>query len=220
MALQVIGTGFGRTGTHSLKLALEELGFGKCFHMYDLIEVSPEKVVYFEKAEKGENVNWDELFEGYHSAVDFPVIRYYKQVMAAYPDAKIIHTTREAESWYRSFSATILWASRPSVGRILKMMIRMPFSSKVRKKLRVFKYNGVMISKIIGKDLKDKQAAIAAFNRHNEEVLATVSRDRMLIYDVKNGWEPLCRFLNVPIPSTSFPKTNTTEEFVKNVARS
>ena len=220
MALQVIGTGFGRTGTHSLKLALEELGFGKCFHMYDLIEVSPEKVVYFEKAEKGENVNWDELFEGYHSAVDFPVIRYYKQVMAAYPDAKIIHTTREAESWYRSFSATILWASRPSVGRILKMMIRMPFSSKVRKKLRVFKYNGAMISKIIGKDLKDKQAAIAAFNRHNEEVLATVSRDRMLIYDVKNGWEPLCRFLNVPIPSTSFPKTNTTEEFVKNVARS
>src|ERR1017187_9395420 len=100
MPLKVIGTGQGRTGTMSLKLALEELGFGKCYHMYVLIEEHPEDIVYFEKAEKGEQVNWLELFEGYNSAVDFPVIRYYKQIMEKYPDAKLIHTTRDAESWY------------------------------------------------------------------------------------------------------------------------
>ncbi|MCY7410184.1 MAG: hypothetical protein LH473_07915 [Chitinophagales bacterium] len=201
----------------SLKLALDELRFGICFHLYELIEHVPERIKYFEQAERGEDVNWDALFDGYHSAVDFPVIRYYKQVIAKYPDAKIIQTTRDPESWYKSFSETILWATQPDVKRILRMMIRLPFSSTLRKKMRVLKFNGGMIRKMLGENFKDKEAAIEMFNLHNQDVLAKVPKDRMLIYDVKQGWEPLCTFLNVPVPNTPFPKTNSTQEFLNNV---
>src|SRR3569623_313362 len=109
MPLKVIGSGMGRTGTHTLKLALEQLGFGKCYHMVELFR-KPANLTYFTKAEKGEKVNWDTLFEGYQSAVDYPVARFHKQLMEKYPDAKIIHTIRDAEAWYQSASETIFWA--------------------------------------------------------------------------------------------------------------
>ena len=217
MSLQVIGSGIGRTGTHSLKLALEILGFGKCYHMEELLR-EPERLVYFEQAEKGEAVDWDALFEGYTSAVDYPVARYYKQIITAYPNAKVIHTVRDPESWYKSASETIFWASKPSLGRILKMMIRMPFSSNIRKRMPVLKYNGRMVDNIFGKDLKNKQEVIKRYNAINEETLNFLPKERSLAYDVKSGWEPLCNFLNVPIPSTPFPRSNIREEFKKNVA--
>src|SRR2546429_655515 len=100
MPLKVIGTGQGRTGTLSLKYALEHLGFGKCYHMLELIMHHPEHVIYFEKAERGEKVDWDEMFVGYQSAVDFPIIIYYEELIKRYPDAKIIHTMRDPESWF------------------------------------------------------------------------------------------------------------------------
>ena len=128
MPIKVIGTGLGRTGTTSLKLALEQIGFGKCYHMKELFN-DPSGLPHFLKAEKGEAPEWDTLFTGYLSAVDYPVARYYKQLLTKYPDAKVIHTTREPESWYNSCVNTIFWASKPSAGRILKMMVRMPFSS-------------------------------------------------------------------------------------------
>lgn len=217
MALQVIGTGQGRTGTMSLKLALEELGFNKCYHMYVLIEEHPEDVVYFEKAERGEKVDWDELFKGYLSAVDFPVIRYYKDIVAKYPDAKIIHTTRDFESWFESMTKTIFWAMQPGPGRMLKMMVRLPFSSQLRKQLRVLKYNGMMVRKVFGNNLKDKAKIKEVFTQYNKEVLETIPKERLLSFDVKSGWEPLCKFLNVPIPSTPFPKVNSSNEFINNV---
>lgn len=218
MSLKIIGTGVGRTGTHSLKLALEQLGFNKCYHMEELFR-HPEQLIYFEKAEKGESVDWDELFKGYASAVDYPVARYYKQLITAYPQAKIIHTTRDAEAWYNSAIETIFWATKPSFGRIFKMMIRMPFSSNVRKRLPVLKYDGEMIDTIFGKNLKDKQEIIRRFNAINEETLNFIPKDRSLVYEVKTGWEPLCNFLNVPIPDTPFPRSNTRDDFRKNVSQ-
>ncbi len=218
MALQVIGTGHGRTGTHSLKLALEQLGFGKCYHMIELIE-HPADLVYFQKAERGEAVDWDELFDGYHSACDFPIILYMEQLMKKYPEAKYIHTTRNAESWSKSFSDTILKVSNPSLLQILKTMIRLPFSPAVRKRLPVFKFNGTMLKKIMGDKAKTKEGMIAHFNEYNEKMLNLVPKDRLLIYDVKSGWEPLCRFLNVPVPATPFPVTNTTQEFVERAKK-
>jgi len=217
MSLQVIGSGVGRTGTHSLKLALEILGFGKCYHMEELLR-EPNRLVYFQQAEKGEAVEWDKLFDGYVSAVDYPVARYYKQLIPAYPNAKIIHTVRDAESWYNSAMKTIFWASKPSFGRIAKMMIRMPFSRAIRERLPVLKYNGEMIDNIFGKDLKDKQKVISIYNAINEETLNFLPKERSLVYEVKSGWEPLCNFLNVPIPSEPFPRSNTREQFKKNVA--
>lgn len=215
MALKIIGTGFGRTGTMSLKMALEQIGFGKCYHMYELIQ-QPDDIIYFEKAQKGEQVNWDTLFEGYQSAVDMPIILFYKELINKYPDAKIIHTTRDPESWYTSFKSTILWAVKPSAGRIIKMLISLPFSKNKRKFFRVIRFNGEMITKLFGKDIS-KENVIKIYNDYNTEALNFLPKDRLLIYDIKTGWEPLCNFLNMAIPSTEFPKVNTTNEFISNV---
>jgi Sulfotransferase domain len=218
MSLLVFGSGVGRTGTHSLKLALEILGFGKCYHMEELFN-HPEGLAYFEKAERGEPVEWDKLFEGYKSAVDYPAARYYKQLIAAYPEAKIIHTMRDAESWYQSASETIFWATKPSFGRIAAMMIRMPFSSTVRKRFPILKFDGTLLDTLFGKNIKDKQAVIKRYNEINAEVLNTIPKDRSLVYEVKSGWEPLCKFLNVPVPNVPFPRSNTRETFKEMVAK-
>ena len=206
----------GRTGTHTLKLALEQLGFGKCYHMVELLK-KPSDLHYFTGAEKGENVDWDKLFEGYLSAVDYPVARYYPQIMEKYPDAKIIHTMRDAESWYSSVVDTIFWASKPTPGRIFQTLIRMPFSSKLRKRMPVLQFNGKLVSWEFGADLADKKAVIQKYNEHNEEALRLIPKDRLLVYNVKDGWEPLCNFLQVPVPSTPLPKSNTKEDFRKGV---
>jgi hypothetical protein len=216
MPLKIIGTGLGRTGTHSLKIALERLGFGKCYHMVELFQ-NPSGLKYFERAEKGDEVNWEELFEGYLSAVDYPVARYYKQIAAFYPDAKFIHTIRDSESWYRSASDTIFWASKPTSWRILKLAVHIPFSSTARKRIPVLKYNGKLAELEFGKDLKDKEKVIQRFNEHNTEVINTIPKDRLLVFDPKDEWEPLCKFLDVPLPDVPFPKSNTRDEFIRNV---
>ncbi|HEY2726210.1 MAG TPA: sulfotransferase [Parafilimonas sp.] len=217
MSLQVIGSGVGRTGTHSLKLALEQLGFEKCYHMMELFQHS-EGLTYFQKAERGETVDWDKLFEGYKSAVDYPVARYYKQLIAAYPNAKIIHTIREAESWYQSAIETIFWATKPSPGRILSMLLKMPFNATLRKRFPILKYDGLLMDNIFGKDLKNKQEVIRRYNAINEETLNYLPKDRSLVYEVKQGWQPLCNFLNVPVPLKPFPRSNVRDEFKIRVA--
>jgi hypothetical protein len=218
MSLKVIGSGMGRTGTTSLKQALEELGYGKCYHMIELFQ-HPEGLHYFEEAEKGMDVNWDGLLEGYSSAVDYPIARYYKKLVAKYPQAKVIHTQRDPDAWYQSCMETIFWASKPSAGRILKMMLGLPFSPLLRKRLPVLKYNGKLIESEFGKDINDKAAVIKRYNLHNEEVLRVVPKERLLLFNVKEGWAPLCNFLNVTIPATPFPKSNTREEFIANVGK-
>ena len=216
MALQVIGTGQARTGTTSLKAALEQLGFGKCYHMWELMN-NPDQLIYFEQAERGENINWDELFTGYLSACDYPVIRYYKQMLKKYPDAKIIHTVRDADSWFKSCTETVFWAIKPSFSRLFSMLIRLPFSPTLRKRLRILKFNALMVHSTFGKDLKNKEKVIDYYNKYNAEVLSNIPKEKLLVYNVKSGWEPLCNFLNVPIPSTPFPRSNTKDDFVHHV---
>lgn len=216
MALKIIGSGMGRTGTHSLKEALEHLGFGKCYHMIELLQ-NPKGLSCFIDAENGKNPDWESLFTGYLSAIDYPVARYYKQLMKFYPDAKIIHTIRDSESWYQSCVETIFWASKPDAGRIFKMMLRMPFSKGLRQRLPVLKYNGMLVEKEFGNDLKDKATVIRKYNERNKEVLATVPKEKLLVFKAQEGWEPLCKFLDVPVPATPYPKSNTKTEFIHNV---
>lgn len=218
MSIKVIGSGMGRTGTHSLKLALEQLGFDKCYHMVELFN-NPAGLTHFTEAEEGKNTDWGKLFAGYASAVDYPVARYYKQLITHYPDAKVIHTVRDPESWYKSCSETIFWASKPSLVRMAKMMMQLPFSSVLRKRLPILQYNGSLMDKEFGNDLKNKEAVIQRFKAHTEEVLKIVPKDRLLVYNVKEGWEPLCKFLGVPIPTTPFPVSNTGGEFKQRVTR-
>jgi len=216
MSLKVIGTGLGRTGTYSLKLAIEQLGVGKCYHMVELFQ-QPERLKYFKKAEKGEEVNWNELFNGYKAAVDYPVARYYKQITEFYPEAKVIHTLRDPDEWYESASATIFWASKPYSLRILKLAVHLPFSSEARRRIPVLMYNRKLSELEFGKDLENKEKVIKRYNKHYEEVIKKISDDRLLLFDPKSGWEPLCRFLKLPVPLIPYPKSNTRKEFLDRV---
>lgn len=212
MALKIIGTGMGRTGTHSLKLALEELGFSKCYHMEELVN-HPSDITYWEDAYAGKAVNWDELFSGYQAAVDIPAFIFYKELMLQYPEALFIHTTRDPDSWYKSFGDTIIKQSKPSIGQILAMSIQLPFSAKMRGQLRVFKFAGKFLKQFLPAGFADKEKTIIAFNEWNRKVLEYIPKEKMLVFDARDGWEPLCRFLKVPVPQQPYPHSNTTKEF-------
>ncbi|MEO5905222.1 MAG: sulfotransferase, partial [Saprospiraceae bacterium] len=108
-------------------------------------------------------------------------------------------------------------ALNPSIGRKLNMIIRLPFSKILRKRLRVLKYNGQMVKSFFGNDLHNKEKVLEHFAEYNKRVLAAIPPEKILIYDVKSGWEPLCNFLGVPVPVIPFPKSNTKDEFIYNV---
>jgi hypothetical protein len=146
MPLEVIGSGFGRTGTASLKRALETLGFGPCHHMEEVM-ANPEQVTRWEAYVAGEPVRWDDVFDGYRSQVDWPGAHVWRELAQAYPDAKVIHSVRPEDAWWKSFSA------------------------------------------------------------------AALPPERLLVFDVTEGWEPLCAFLGVPVPDAPFPHVNSAEEF-------
>jgi hypothetical protein len=212
MSIQIIGAGFGRTGTASLKLALEQLGYDKCYHMSELIQ-HPEQVIYWQTLQAGNQPDWNELFKGYKATVDFPGCMYYKQIMARYPDAKVILTIRDADKWWQSANDTIYRATQDTTMRRLLNIIGL-FVPKLRKMGKVFEFARITIwEKMFRGKFEDKEFAKATFNKFNEEVLASVPKDKLLVFEVKQGWEPLCTFLNVPVPAEPFPKVNDTEEF-------
>jgi hypothetical protein len=206
MAINVIGAGFGRTGTLSLKAALEELGFAKCYHMEELLQ-HPQHVQYWEEAAKGKPVNWDELFRGYQATVDFPGYRHYKQLMQYYPHAKVLLSVRDPEKWYESAYHTIYQAA-PSLRQKILMGFKLPFSPRLRQLVRVFKMAGAVWKEDFAGKFRDKGFALEVFHQHIEEVKRVVPADRLLIYEVKQGWEPLCTFLGVPVPASPFPRVN------------
>lgn len=113
MALKVIGAGFGRTGTLSLKTALEELGFGRCYHMREVLK-NPSHWKRWAEIIGGGKADWETLLQGYQSSTDWPVAAYYRELMAVYPDAKIILTVRDPESWYKSIMGTVYQFGRQS----------------------------------------------------------------------------------------------------------
>jgi len=214
MALQVIGAGLGRTGTLSLKAALEEVGFVKCYHMIELF-MDPQRVVYWEAASAGQPVDWDALFDGYQAAVDYPTCRYYKELMAHYPDAKVVLTVRDPERWYESARETIFQAGRPRPGDGGGFPQDFPFPGDPQMFARIFQ----MIQRDIwgrefGGRFEEREHAIALFNRHAAEVKEQVPPDRLLVYEVKEGWGPLCKFLDVPVPEGKpFPHLNDRQTF-------
>lgn len=213
MPLKVIGVGFGRTGTHSLKLALEKLGYSKCYHMEELIMHHPHKISYWEDARLDKEINWEELFEGYQAAVDFPANAHYKKYLEIYPDAKFILTVRDPESWYNSFNNTIIKQSKPSLSQILSMSLKMMYDKKTRERLKVFKFNGQYLKTWFPNGFEDKAGAIDHFNNWNEEVRKTIPKDQLLEFDSRDGWKPLCDFLGKPVPDEPYPRSNTTADF-------
>lgn len=218
MALKVIGAGFGRTGTLSLKAALEVLGFGPCYHMVELL-AQPERVTHWEAAEQGQRVDWDALFEGYRAGVDFPVYRQYRALTRHYPEAKVILTVRDPEAWHKSALESTYSASPPPL-RVALLALKLPFSARLRSLLRALTLaRGVWRKDFAGR-FEDKAHALKTYHAHLEEVRRVVPKERLLVYDVREGWGPLCTFLGVPVPERPFPHLNDRVSFARSVQRS
>ena len=193
MSLTVIGTGFGRTGTDSMREALTMLGFGPCHHMYEVMEHAQQKRLWRGLA-KGERPDWDELFAGYKSCVDWPSAYYWRDLIQAYPKARVILTWRSPESWWESFQNTIL----PAIA-----------DSKDQDSLGV----ALVAKQVFGGRPQDRAYAIRVYEANVQAVLNTVPAERLLIHKLGDGWGPLCAHLGVPVPDEPYPARNTTQEF-------
>ena len=200
MPLSVIGAGFGRTGTSSLKGALEQMGVGRCYHMIEVFP-NPEGPVFWERVADGKAFDWEEIFAPFSATVDWPACRYYRELMARYPEAKVILTERDPEKWYRSCQDTI-------------------FSDAHYDELKGSPFEG-MIQKIVYGAFDgrrhDHDHVIDVYLRHNEEVKRTVPAERLLVYEVSQGWAPLAEFLGLTAPDAPFPVFNTSEDFNSHV---
>ncbi|MBN1430673.1 MAG: sulfotransferase family protein [Anaerolineae bacterium] len=213
MGIKVVGAGLGRTGTGSLKMALERLGYAQCYHFSELI-AHPEHVTQWEKLSQGRSVDWTALFDGYQAVVDYPGCCFYKEILQAYQDAKVILTVRDPERWYNSTLKT-LYNARPPLRQLLPLLLRMPFSSKHRMLPRVVRlYHRIAWKGLFGGRFEEKDHALAVYQRHSEEVQCVVPSNQLLIYQVEEGWGPLCEFLGQPVPvDEPFPHQNMGGDF-------
>lgn len=199
MALKVIGSGIGRTGTMSLKTALEQLGFGPCHHMVEVLGNMPAQLPLWQNAVAG-HPDWDAIYNGYQSAVDWPTARFYRELHAAYPDAKFVLGYRSPKSWAESFSETIYLA--------LSDISKAPEEQHdwLRMCVELIEQNGIPLG-------LDVEGLEKAFSAHVDAVKATIPPEQLLVFQAKEGWEPLCNFLDIPVPDGPFPRTNDRDEF-------
>jgi len=199
MALKVVGAGFGRTGTLSLKVALEKLGVGPCYHMMEVFP-RPEHIAMWHRLAFGQPIDWDQLFAGFQATVDWPSARWWREIAAHYPDAKVLLSVRDPEDWYKSMSDTIAQPLREPAPDNAAEIVRLQ-SEMVRK---------AILAETFDNRFEDKAHSIEVFKRHTQEVCDTIDPARLLVFDVREGWAPLCRFLDVPIPDEPFPRLNDT----------
>ena len=217
--MKVIGAGFGRTGTASLKAALETLGFDPCYHMTEVFK-HPGHAEFWQAAWRGEPVDWDGLLGAYEATVDWPACAFYAELMERYPDAKVLLSVRDPERWYQSTRSTIYELGRISSGSSLS---RLRFALFFLLAFGAFKTGqGSMTEEIVWRGtfdgrFEDKHHAIEVFNAHNEEVRRRVPKDRLLVYEVKEGWDPLCAFLGVQEPDKPFPHLNDAAEMRRRI---
>lgn len=202
--MKVIGVGVGRTGTYSLKLALERLGLGPCHHMEEVLRNPPVQVPLWSAALRG-RADWAAIYRGYASAVDWPTAGFFRELNTVYPSAKFILTHRSPDSWVQSFSETIYKLTLGEVSGPPEMKPLLDMASGVVD--RTGFPNGL-----------DAAGLARAFAAHNDAVKATIPADRLLVYQVKEGWEPLCAFLGVAEPAEQFPRSNDRTEFWEKVA--
>lgn len=201
MTLEIIGPGFGRTGTNSLKVALEHLGFGPAHHMFEVRD-HPEQLPAWEAIADGAAPDWDVVFRGYRSQVDWPGARYWRELAAHYPDAKVILTVRDPDAWFDSVEGTItrFIAGRGTYDAHANGIANMAYK--------------LIVEGVFDGRMSDRAYATALFDAHVAEVQASIPASRLLTFDVREGWEPLCAFLGCPVPKISFPRLNSSSQFV------
>jgi len=198
MTLKVIGAGLGRTGTMSLKMALERLLGEPCYHMAEVIS-RPEHVAIWDAALQGQLPDWSRVFDGYGAAVDWPAVTFWEEISAAYPDALILLSTRDPQQWWRSANETIF---------VITRRVRGPWRQMADQMFARFT-----------PDIGDEAACIDAFERHYCHVRATAPRERLLEWQPSDGWAPLAAALGVEVPDEPFPRTNTREEYAAALER-
>lgn len=202
MALAVIGAGFGRTGTMSLKHALEQLGFGPCYHMAEVFD-HPEHIPVWQAATRGEPVDWEELLKDFGAIVDWPGCTFWPQILEANPDAKILLSHRDAASWHRSVCNTIYHP----------MTMEIPAGANPAFAGFQAMTQELILERTFGGKILDADHAIAVYEEQNAWARRDAPADRLIEYEVGSGWQPLCEGLGVPVPEQDFPRTNTTEEY-------
>lgn len=195
MTIRLIGAGAGRTGTHSLKVALERLLGGTCHHMVECFG-RPDQQAGFAVAARGEAVDWATLMADFTAVVDFPGALFWPELMDAFPDAPVLLSVRPAADWWRSASATIFegLSVASSLGPWMDTVV-------------------ALLGQRFDDRFDDRDAMIAAYERHNAAVRAAVPPDRLIVWTPSDGWGPICDALGVAVPDEPFPVTNTTEEF-------
>ncbi|GAA2859628.1 sulfotransferase family protein [Nonomuraea rubra] len=219
--LTVIGAGFPRTGTSSMKAALERLGFGPCHHMFDVGSDRDRALRWAPLADRDVVPDWDAVFEGFRSAVDWPASFFWRELAAAYPEAKVVLTVRDPSAWFASMRTLIangparLQAERLApemAGLVQNMQTTRPLLER-------------MIREGLGSDrpfgeVPDEKDSIAAFERHAATVKESLPPERLLVFDVREGWEPLCRFLGVHVPAGEpFPHLNDSKVMQQSIDR-
>jgi hypothetical protein len=201
MTLSVIGAGFGRTGTMSIKMALDQLGLGPCHHMEEVF-ANPEQLPNWQAAADGNQVDWDEVFAGYNSVVDWPGAHYWRELADIYPESRILLSVRPVDRWWESFSSTIK--------KILEIRDTIP-DGHPRSVMEMA--NKIVAEQTFGGAMGDKSVVLSEYQKRIDDVKEAIPADRLLIFDVTEGWVPLCKFLELPVPDGDFPRSNAKEEF-------
>lgn len=200
--MDVIGAGFGRTGTLSLKAALEQLGCGPCLHMLDVIG-NPGQIAGWQAVLDGSQTGWGKLLDGFGSAVDWPACTYYGELAAAFPVAKVVLTVRPAKAWYESMRNTIYAAFQAATAGQLNSGQLPPPSPQYTRLIQQ-----LLWERTFGGRFGDRDHAIGVYQDHIAQVMHTVPAGRLLVFQVSQGWQPLARFLGKPVPRTPFPRLN------------
>jgi len=196
--MQIIGAGFGRTGTMSLTAALEQLGFDPCYHMLEVFK-HPSHIKRWQAAADGEEMDWQDFLGGYKAGLDYPLSAFYKDLLDVFPDARVILTVRNPDHWYESTRETI-YQGTAVPGWLLSVV---PFFRNMNRMVQ-----SSIWERLFDGRFEDRQHAIRVFEEHIAEVKRTVPKERLLVFAVRDGWEPLCEFLDIPVPEGEFPHVN------------
>ncbi len=203
--LHVVGAGLPRTGTRSLRAALERLLGGTCYHMSTLRERGYVDVSTFTAAARGSRVQWDGVFDGCRSAVDFPASAFWRELAREYPRSLILLSERDsADAWWRSADATVFEKRR-------QIAAGLDTADQVQRAW--FAMTEALFTRTLGSDWDNPETAKTRYERWNSDVRASAPADRLLVWRPGDGWVRLCEALNLPVPDEPFPHLNTTDQF-------
>ena len=207
MPLKIVGAAFGRTGTKSIKIALEKLGFGPCHHMF-VLHNNPNQIALWRAVARGEKPCWDKIFTDYQASIDWPSARYWRELSEHFENAKVLLTIRNEDSWFDSVQRTIY--------PIMRDHASLQPSSK-REQISVA--HDIIVRQTFNGKMDDRNYAKQVYRNYIEEVRRSIAPERLLNYSITEGWGSLCAFLNVPVPDEPFPSTNSTQQFLDRRSR-